>query len=77
MGVFEMIIAAVFALAGIAVGVPWGRIRGREKGKQEAQDGANRRTLEALEEGRKAVDHGRAGGGDPDERVRSNDGQWR
>ncbi len=73
MGIIEAIIAAVFAIAGLAVGIPWGRMRGRAQGEQEARDRANRETLERFQAGQDAK---RDGAGTPDQRVRANDDHW-
>ena len=44
----------------------------RRQGRKQQEAKANAETLERLEEGRRAV----VRDGDPDQRVRDNDGQW-
>ena len=53
---------------------------GRWQGGKRAQDGQERKAMqdatERQDRGRQAVRDGRDSGGDPDERLRRNDGRW-
>ncbi|PRX29970.1 hypothetical protein SAMN05216257_10911 [Meinhardsimonia xiamenensis] len=66
--------------AGLFVGLLAGRLLGRAQGRREGRREAERDALEdmheRMERGRAAVAEGRAGGDDPAERLRRNDGAW-
>jgi hypothetical protein len=49
---------------------------GRRSGKEDLRNERAGDTLDALEQGRDAVQAGRDSGGTPDERLRQNDGRW-
>ena len=70
------LVAVLGAVGGIALCRLWGRVEGKRAGKREAERDAMEDTLERMERGRAAVAEGRAGGGDPVERLRRNDGRW-
>jgi uncharacterized membrane-anchored protein YhcB (DUF1043 family) len=70
------LLAALGAVGGIALGRFWGRVEGKRAGKREAERAAWEDSHERMERGRAAVAEGRAGGDDPAERLRRNDGRW-
>lgn len=67
--------ALVTGLVAIAAAIWRARTKGRREGRETAQTEAMRDAAERVEKGRAAVQRGR-GAGDPDERLRRNDGQW-
>ncbi len=67
---------ALGAVGGVVLGRLWGRFEGRRAGKREAERDALEDIHERMERGRAAVAEGRAGGDDPAERLRRNDGAW-
>jgi len=64
------------AVGGVVLGRLWGRVEGRRAGKREAERDALDDAYSRMERGRAAVVEGRAGGDDPAERLRRNDGAW-
>jgi len=68
----EIIVALVLALLGGGGAFAWGRSQ-RNKGRKEAE---HERTQDTLDRFQKGQDAKRDSDGDPDERVRRNDGQW-
>ncbi|KDB03216.1 hypothetical protein U879_13245 [Defluviimonas sp. 20V17] len=70
------LVAALGAVGGIVLGRVWGRVEGRRTGKREAERDALENSHERMERGRAAVAKGRAGGDDPAQRLRRNDGHW-
>lgn len=69
-------LSAAGLVVGLLAGRPLGRAQGRREGRGEAERDAMEDTLERMERGRAAVAKGRAGGDDPAERLRRNDGAW-
>lgn len=72
-GNLEWIIGGVVAVLGFA----WGFFaKGKRSGKKEIAHDILSDSAERQDKGRKAVRDGRASGGSPDDRVRSNDSKW-
>ena len=70
------LVAALGAVGGVVLGRIWGRVEGRRTGKREAERDALEDSHERMERCRAAVVEGRAGGNDPADRLRQNDGAW-
>jgi len=66
----QAVAAALAALAYLALAKRQSRLQGRSEAEQEAREDADKR----VQKGQDAVRDGR--GGDPDERLRKNDGRW-
>ena len=70
------LVAALGAVGGVVFGRVWGRVEGKRQGKREAERDALEDSHERMERGRAAVAESRAGGDDPADRLRRNDGRW-
>lgn len=71
MGIFEVIIGLLALVVGGFAGLGIGQNRGRKQGRKEAEGEAAQDTLKRVDKGRDAIRDG-----NPDKRVRDNDGKW-